>query len=451
FLNVAINRLAALGGAEWHISSNDDFWFYRPENRINSQPITTEFGVRLGANADVLLNPADVTEGLPPETAKGSSPGFKFQGTERIEPNVKKDTAEVEADGSAIKNRIQVSGGKEPTEKKEVIPLPKPDGEPIPEDYQPDEIHLTYPPIDMSIRGPRWDVDAPTIAIKYYDGTPNLELPLFLDWTGRTGTDLYSPTQQLSGPSPEGLFAPPIVAFFNFHEKAIRFGENPLNYEVPPNAPRPNPPGLPDWSLVTAPGSTNVYFEVEYTYARPVYFTMSDPDSIEKYGVQEFRLVSPGGHSAQELRAMGKTILRDWSQPRVSLSVTVFEDSWELGQTAKVMIPELGLLKEGGAPYLMPVYEREKIYDIARKHTRWPGEINLKLGKKPMSFDVYMAQYMENRVKALEETAFNRENPLEELQYEQKILGFKEYVATNIITVSTGEIDVAEIDVNDIT
>lgn len=461
FLNVAINRCALLGGAEWHISSEDDFWFYRPEDRINSQPITTQWWERKGAGTPVFLTKGPNLYGpedYPDGKASGyvpdglNSPDGKYTGTSRIEPNVKKGSAKATNDASKIKNRVQVSGGKEPERKKEIVPLPQPEDEPTPEDFQPDEVHLTYPPVDLSIRGPRRDEDMPLVYIKYFDGiTPSVQLPVFVDWTGRPGTDLYSVPQQLSGPAPEGLAAPSIVAFFNFHEKAVRFADNPLNFETPPGPPRPNPPLPPDWRPYMIPTDNNIYIEVEYTYERPVYFTMSDPDSIEKYGVREARIVTPSGHSGEEMRALAQATLREWSQPRVSLEVTVFEDAYLLGQTCKVMIPELGLLKEDGSPYMMPIYEREKIFDIDQKHKRWPGEVILRLGKKPMSFDEFLGQFMENRVKGLEENAFNRENPLEETQFEQKRLGFSEYVKTSVITVSTGEIDVGEIDVDVIT
>jgi hypothetical protein len=275
---------------------------------------------------------------------------------------LKKGSAKVVKDGDEIINKVEIFNPK-----KEVPREETPTGEG-------DEKHFSFPPVPE------------TFYVYSTVGEVTTQIPVMEDWLDRSNVDPYD-APQYTGPAIV-LGVTPIVAWLDENEKVFRLTDS----SEPPVA------------YVPAVGSITI----EYDRLQTQFLTMTDPVSVAEFGLREFRLITPAGHSYQEMVALGEAMLREYSQPRTYAECTVFGDRFELGDTVTFSIPEWDFSEK------MPIWKKRWRWDMKNLKREWPGETDLHLGQKPQTMDQYLGQYIEDRMKNLEEPYLEKHVPYED-------------------------------------
>jgi len=379
FVSTALNRLSLLGQADWMILG-DEFWFFRPEDHFNTEDLTTQAG-----HGSTLHSFAP---GYGP-----SVPGPSFPPPPPGTPTIQRGTAKRTDDTSEQKNVVQVFNPKKKTPRQET-PL-----------YYDDEAHISYPP------APEEGFDV----YYFHDGEiPYLEqIPVFEHWIDDTDVAPYS-APQISGPT-FSVGTHTCVAWLDMSNcgpcsrifRLTTSEDPPVRFTMPP--PWIGPP-------------TDSLF-VDYYYEQTEFYTVSDPESIAEYGELMFRIVTPAGHSSQEMRALAEAILREYSQPRTHFQCCVFAPRYELGDSVNVNVPELDLNNQ-----VMPIWKTVLRFDMKNKDRYFPGIQELHLGKKPMEIGDFLGQYLEDRIAGLEEPYYRTRPPLRDVVvYREEITLYEQY------------------------
>jgi len=287
---------------------------------------------------------------------------------------IKKGTAKVTLDGEEIINKVEVFNPK-----KEVPRQETPTGEG-------DEKHFSYPPVPD------------TFYVYESLGNGYATVPVYEDWLDRPNVDPWDAPQYTGPAVVHGVT--PTVAWLNEKEKIFRLTTSAT-------VPVAKTPGV---------------LLIEYDYYQPQFVTMYDSVSIEQYGLREFRFVTPAGHSYQEMVALGEGILREYSQPRLTAEAVTFGNKYNLGQTVRFFIPEWDLDVQ------LPIWKVNIRFDMKNLQRFWPGESHISMGKRPQTLDKYLAQYIENRITALEEPYFEKHVPYEDIfVYRENITFYESY------------------------
>jgi len=258
---------------------------------------------------------------------------------------VAKGSAELVGDKSKLRNRIQVFGAEENS--------PKYVEEFVGDGYQ-TEYGLSYTP--------RWC----TVRVSL-DG---LDCSVWQDWGVRDWLSVSEPTI----PCVLAMEAP--NCYVNLERGWLRF-----------SAPPPN-------------GSI---IRVEYIFTAPLYIVVQDPVSIAKLGLHESILCAPEKLSTWEMEHLAMAILREFSQPRETLSVRLFNIyDLKIGDSVNVFIPELGLENEKWS-----VFSIEKSWDLNERGTAEDVQLlhTVRLGAMPHESPEEFAE-LAARVSALERRYF---------------------------------------------
>lgn len=289
-----------LAGGAYTILENT-LHFFLPGSRPNPVPATTD--------------PTTATGKLPPDW-----------GTEVIPNGIRKGTIDSTENSEHLVNKIQQANAGEKSKRKERL---TPDGET-------NEFHCSYEPIE-------------DFTFLLYEDGAGPTSPKFIrqDWGDREIVTHFL-DQGIPYPSPdyEGTTDPASLwgVYVNTKEKCIRLVNAATGVEKI----------LPDYSL-----NPNYYLEMEYHYLAPVFRILQDDASIGKWGERATIIVSPERQFDSLFKSLAEAEIRDWSQPVEEIECEVYDDVYQVGDTVRFIIPELGIDKQ------MTVFEITRDFDAA--------------------------------------------------------------------------------------
>ena len=148
---------------------------------------------------------------------------------------------------------------------------------------------------------------------------------------------------------------------------------------------------LKDKNIVLDTAFPGAEIHMQYNYMAPVYFIVSNPESIAQWGLRQRVIVDTQMRNSEQSLMLAERILEEYSEPVLRGTCEVFNgEAYNVGDTAWVEVPELGI----SGPMLVNAIE----HDIHRDKGR---TTRLHLGKPRVDLAAIISN-LSSRVTALE-------------------------------------------------
>ena len=338
FAKDALDICALLSGAAYTVLDGA-FHFFQTNSRPNPRPCSTDYR-DLSASEIARYRNAKVNP-------------------------IRKGTAKTLEDDTNMTNRVQEgnAGKKSEVTKLDVWPT-----------LGSDEFHTTYQPL-------------PPYTCYIVTGGELILLisPVFIrqDWGDRPEVEHYK-NLGIPYPSPayDGTLDPlsDYGVYVNIKEKAFRLVD-----------------AITGQPYYPAGQSYEAYFQVSYYHKDPVFSIIQDDESINQWGIRETIIVSPSQQYDELFKAIGKAMVRDYSQPLKSVECEVYDDIYRVGDYVRFHIPQVSFDEE------LCIFEVSRDFD-AGKRKHYPQQdfgqsVRIRAGAKVPRNLRHVLEWMNNKIK----------------------------------------------------